>query len=60
MDKDYLQGELKIVTEQLEIACEQLRIKEHSQDYRVFLAERAGYWRGRQSLIESLLAETEE
>ena len=58
MDKNYLEGELKIVTEQLEIAYEQLRIEEHSKDYRVFLAERAGYWRGRQALIESLLAET--
>lgn len=55
-NREFLDTELKIATGELNKANEQLRISEHSADYKLFLAERAGFWRGYQSMVENSLA----
>ena len=59
-DKEFLKSELEIATQQVLLAYDQLRIEHHSPDYKAYLNERAGYWRGRQVLLETLVAELED
>jgi hypothetical protein len=60
MDREYLESELQIATEQVALAHDQIRIPDHNTEYRFYLWEKVGYWGGRRNMLENLLAELED